>query len=247
MSTVEFGRDQGHDFEESDFDRRVKQVVNRMLREPAYLPDEYKAWLKLHLEQVGLQIPISQINGNFLVEDTAAKLGGNIHGRNGMVRAGTTPYNFFQLTYDGVYEKWVSNFWVGARMSEVQSTTDTSYTFDGAGFSPAIIPYSDFTAAGLDVQVRLMGFLGSSNASGVTTATVGFQTYDADDVQAGFTSSSWSISNTGTSFKFKDSGWQDHPSVTDKDVMMFGPVFKTNNASYTAIAVYLTVLARWIN
>lgn len=246
MSTVEFGRDQGHDFEESDFDRRVKQVVNRMLREPAYLPDEYKAWLKLHLEQVGLQIPISQINGNFLVEDTAAKLGGNIHGRNGMVRVGSTPYDFFMLTYDGVYEKWVSSFFLGAVQAGLASTTSTSYGPE-VEVSSLMVPYKAFVDAGLKPQVRMSAFLTNDNANGVTTTTMAFETYDDGDSIGAGTLASWTLASTGTSIVFKDSGWQDIPSLTSRAFLIGAVQLKTNNAARTAALGGASVWVRWVS
>lgn len=248
MSTVEFGRDQGHDFEESDFDRRVKQVVNRMLREPAYLPDEYKAWLKLHLEQVGLQIPISQINGSFLVEDTAAKLGGNIHGRYGMIRAGASPYDFFQLVYDGVAEVWVSSYVLACDQNEAFGTTNTSFQGVGTPYASAfIVPYGSFVDAGLKPQLRMMAFLTNDTGGGTATATMAFETYDSGDVAGSGTGASWTITSSGTNVVMKDSGWQEIPSLTKRTLLYGAFALKSSSGANTAMLAGANCWLRWMS
>lgn len=226
--------------------REIREVVLELLDSPLDLPDRFRGWIPRLVESSGIQVPISQVVGNFVVASTVDGLGAPVHGRTGMVRVGSTPYDFFMLTYDEVYGKWMSSFFLGAVQAVVATTNSTSLT-QPDGISLVVVPYSSFLDAGLKPQVRMGTVLTSSHASGVTTAQMAFETYDDADTLGSGTNSSWSLSSTGTGYVFKESGWQDIPSLTTRTFLIAAVKFKSNNASYGAGIVGTAIWLRWVS
>jgi len=233
VSEFEFERGDGLQFEETDFDGKVRQVVQRMLREPSSLPSEYRAWLPAFIEQSNVQVPISQVVGNFITETTTGQLGGNVHGRSGTIRGGSSPFDFIQMVYDGVYGKWVSNplSWV---IQDYTGNTDTQ-TFYGIiasiTYAP-IIPYKVFRDAGLKAQWRLVIGLDNDGAN-TTYAKLVYETYNSSGSSTGTTESSWELTNTGTTRTIKDSGWQETPSIANDPFVLTALLGKVSGGTGT--------------
>jgi hypothetical protein len=233
--------------EDQGFSGKVREVVKELLKEPALLPDEWKAWLKLYLEQVGLQIPISQVTGNFLTETTTTQLGGNIHGRTGTVRGGANPYEFVQMVYDAVYGKWVSNpqSWIILGSGGV-SDTQTAYDVLGTtGVDAPMIPYQAFYDADLRPQWRLIVFMDNSGANS-TFAKLGYQTVDAVGATSSVVESSWELENVGTTAAFKDSGWQNMNEAVTVDVLLFAALVGKVSAG-TGAWGFASIYQRWVS
>lgn len=247
MSVPEFLQDERQPFEEDGFERKARKVFERMLREPSSLPAEYKAWLPPFIEQSNIQVPSSQVVGATQVAESVSKLGGNVHGRPGVVRVGVSPYDYFNLVYDAVADQWVSHFFLAADQSESFTTTNTSFQTIGSPYASAfIVPYGPFTDAGLKPQVRMMVFL-TNDTAGTATATMAFASYDDGDVAAAGTGASWTIASAGTSTVIKDSGWQELPSLTKRDLVFGAFALKSSSGANTASIGGAMCWMRWVS
>ena len=87
---------------------QIRQGVDEYLRDPLQFPVEFVSWIPQRVEQVGIIVPRSNVTGAYTTADTVAGMGTAVHGRPCMIRAGSSPYHFVQMTYDDVYGKWVS-------------------------------------------------------------------------------------------------------------------------------------------
>lgn len=243
--------DSKHDYmiEPGSFEARVREEVLRLLRSPLSLPPEFRSWLVPFIESSNVQIPISQIVGNFLVAEHARELGGDVPGRPGMLRVGSSPYDFFPLTYDAVYGKWVSDFQVLASVEGGKATASTSYQALGNGEAPApSIPWGDFDTAGLKPQYRLIALLANDTAGGTATATMIFESFNDNDAIVGGTAAAWSVAVTGTSPRLRSSGWQDIPSLTARAFLLSTFALKSSSgANLASMGSSTSVQFRWVS
>lgn len=227
--------------------REARREIEQMLSNPIGLPEEFKAYLVKYLEQSGMQLPVSQVVGGFLSETTTSKLGGDIHGRVGMVRGGPSPFDFFQLVFDKVYGKWVSNFFVLSNQPSTATTTSTPPGAEVSNTGDFVLPFESFHNAGIRAQFRLLGQLDNSTAGETAKAFVGFASLNEGDPIPSLTFSSWEISVTGTSESFKDTGWQDPPTLTVKDFMGGAVGISSSSGANTASLTSAVLLARWVS
>src|SRR3990167_8865604 len=102
------------------------------------------------------------------VATTVAGLGTATDGKIGLIRAGSTPFDFVQVIYDATYAKWVSApFFIirngtGANNGVAPgSPLPCSLAGGGAGteygFASGIIKHKPMTDAGLGLQVQSLG------------------------------------------------------------------------------------------
>lgn len=186
---------------DESFEQRVRDVVLATLRDPGVLPQEFKGWIPRWVEPL-IEVPRSQVVGAYTTAADVAGLGEAVHGRPSTVRAGASPYEFLQMTYDDVYGKWVSGqIWMTLAES---STPSTSWgTVTDAGY---LIPnFLDLYDASLRPQVFTGG--GFAPAGGATLhlrATI----FDAETGGGGATLANAAEISTSSS-EFKMSGWQD--------------------------------------
>lgn len=246
MSDLEFERDAVLPFEETSFDVKVRRVIERMLREPTSLPEEFKGWLPSHMETANMQVPVSQIVGNFLVEDSTTKMGGDVHGRPGTVRGGASPYEFYKVTFDKVYDKWVSDQFLVAQQTAADTTTSATYETIANTTTP-LFAYEALVDAGLKPQFKLDALILSSSGAQTHSASLALDTWDDGDAFPSGSVVSWSISTTNTTGVLKSSGWQDHGlSLADKDHLVVAPVHKVTGGA-TGTTTGLNLWLRWVS
>jgi hypothetical protein len=226
------------------FEERINQVLDKRLRDQTTLPAEFRSWLPKFIEIQDIRLPISQVSGANLTGESVEDLGGDVHGRVGMVRAGTDPYDFVQLTFDAVYDKWVSPPFVVFATLTGDTTTATTYT-TRAELPP--IPWEVLDTAGLKPQFRLTTMLLNGNALYTTTLTLGFCTWTTAGSASSIVDSSWSLEVTGTTVRLRDSAFQDLPVLAADDFLQPLMRLRTNNAAGTASFGLYIVTARWVS
>lgn len=250
MSELEFERDTGSPFDESGFDGKVRAVVKRMLREPAFLPDEFKGWLPLHVENSGVQLPISQVVGNYVSADSVAGLGAKIHGRRGMVRTGSSNFNFVELVYDGFEEKWVSApVTVLVQRNALDSSTSTTYE-DSTEGTGTLLSWDEWSDAGLTMVFRYLLALRTTNSAHTASSTLQFTPYTVNGVAGtSVDSTDHELTHTGnTNFTLKDSGWEPIPaSVTASDFLLIEARKKISNGASQCQISAPTAWMRWVS
>lgn len=224
--------------------REIREIVLELLDSPLDLPDRFRGWIPRLVESSGIQVPISQVVGNFVVADTTAGLGGTIHGRGGMVRVGASPYDYFQLVYDGTTSQWVSNplVLVTQTVQAVSHTGNTSWASNTEAAKPIII-YGAFIDAGLKLQVRHLTAI--NNSAATTDAALFMEPFDSGWLNT--TNQSHTLSTSSSTPVFKDSGWSDIPAMTKKTYLVIEPKYKTSSAAATAYVHDVTVFGRWVS
>lgn len=250
MSDLEFERKEPLSYEETGFDAKVRKVVDRMLRDPSSLPGEYRAWLPLFIEQSNIQIPVSQLVGNYVSADSVAGLGAKIHGRRGMVRAGASDYNFVELVYDAVAGKWVSApVTVLQQRQALDSSTSTSYE-DSTECTGSLLSWDEWTDAGLTMVFRYLTAIRTTNASHTASSTLQFTPYTANgSAGTAVDSTDHQVTIAGTTnYTMKDSGWQAIPgSVSANDYLLIEARKKIANAASQCQISGCTAWMRWVS
>lgn len=232
--------------EKEGLDDRIRRIVDEQMNDPTAYNKNFKAWIPKWIETQGVQLPISQVTGAYLTATDTVNLGGDVHGRIGMIRGGAAPYDFTQVTFDSVYGKWVSNSFM-----VVQGQGGTTYT--GTAFSDVTnadgwLVWRSFDVSSMKPQFRLIALLGNNTGGGTCTSTVGFESVDANSSYTGVRNdASWTITSTGTTTTAKDTGWQDVPALTLRDFMFFCVRIKSSSGANTAIVSLPTVLMRWVS
>src|SRR4029453_9544179 len=126
------------------------------------------------------QLPTLTASSGMVIASTVAGLGGGTDGKEGMLRLGSSPYQYVKLVYDATYGHWVSEVWefishsMKPNMSQADPGSWWRIDFTGgdarAQVAGSLMPgYSDALAAGLSLQGRLSGFISGTNSSGLTT------------------------------------------------------------------------------
>lgn len=251
MSEFEFERGDILPYEETGFDAKVRKVFMRMLRDPLSFPGEYKAWLPPFIEQANIQVPVSQLVGNYVSADSVAGLGAPIHGRRGMVRAGTSDFDFVELVYDGEFGRWVSApVTVLTQLAKAipNSTQSTTYV-DAEDCSGSVQPWEVWDTAGLTMQFRYLTAVVTTDASRTASTTLQFSPYT---VNAGagtpVDSTDHTLTTESTSGVLKDSGWQDIPvSITVDDYLLIEARMKIEHASQFCAISGATAWMRWVS
>ena len=119
-----------------------------------------------------------KVSNNVAVATTVAGLGAGQDGKIGLIRAGSTPFEFVQVMYDSTYGKWVSpQIFVGhSQYYNVtwDTHTTTSYTYPPASLGTDVQPigwvpgWRDYDGAGLLPQGRVAGSIRTNTSSGQT-------------------------------------------------------------------------------
>lgn len=193
------------------------------------------------------KIPLSVLPPTVASASTVAGLGTASDGKLGMLRLGSTPFDFLSLTYDATYGKWVSDTKVIA--SAYQFTTpNTAFTAWGGLSYDAILPYRLFANAGLSIQARQT--VGLSNPTGgahVATTDLFTQTVDTGGAfNAAVTfGGAMSMTQTGSTTKFVDSNWVTIAPGALTDWVLIEPVVKSDAAG-TAQVLIGTVWVRMV-
>lgn len=249
MSEFEFEREDVLPYQETGFDAKVRKVFERMLKDPLSLPPEYKAWLPPFIEQSNIQVPISQVVGNYVSADSVAGLGAPIHGRRGMVRAGTSNFNFVELVYDEVAGKWVSApVTVLMQRQALDSTSSTSYV-DSTECTGTLLSWDEWLDAGLTMVFRYSTAIQTTNAAHTASSTLQFTRYSVNGTAADPTDSgNHELTHTGdTDFRLQDSGWQEIPALSASDFLLIEARKKISNGAGTCNISGCTAWMRWVS
>ena len=161
------------------------------------------------------------------VATTVSGLGTGTDGKLGLIRAGSTPYDFLAVTYDATYGKWVS----AAQSDYLWATTNAGVTQTDvialAELAPANQPpygpllYKVFKNAGLTMQGRLTVFAVSASTK-TANFRLGHRTWNTGSNTSGSTSFHPTVTTlaAGGSTSFMDTGWLDL-SPTNNDFIGF--------------------------
>lgn len=177
------------------------------------------------------------------VATTVGGLGTAADGAFGVVRTGTTPYDFMPLVYDATYTKWVSPQIVaigGAAHGASGSSATWEDTLSNAG--NALIPYKTFTDAGLTLQVRVLGVITGGGATIDLGARLLGYNVDAAVSQTGADTAMATTTGTGV---LKQSGWTTPGAITATDYAQLNIRFRTS-VNNTGTLDRGTLLYRWV-
>lgn len=182
--------------------------------------------------------------------------GAQTNGSVGIIRAGSTPYDFLVLTYDSTYAKWISpaqqvlwgceaftyltiNTWASS------PPTGTSGATSGLN-AGAFISYKPFTDAGLTLQVRVRSL--AKTGAGHTMNIGVYLTPYAVNGAAGTPSADTSLaSTTSTSYVMIDSGWVNAPSFTaDASCLIQMRAMNTATDGANALVAHGSTHIRWV-
>jgi hypothetical protein len=232
---------------ETSFEERVKQVVYNTLKDVIALPEELRSWIPYWVEQYGIAVPRSQVIGNYTTAESISDAGEAAHGRTVAIRAGSSPYEFIQMTYDGTYGKWVSSqIW-----SIVEETsgnwTDASWTLAPA-FVPIFIPnFKALYDAGLRPQVFVSSKLRISSGAGTAEVRGRFYEVSDGDTAENAIASTSSVSNTTGTLTYKMSGWTDPTFASPPaDTHCYLRAERQVSGGATANRSDLTLALRWV-
>lgn len=230
--------------------REIREVVLELLDSPLDLPDRFRGWIPRLVESSGIQVPISQVVGNYVSADSVAGLGAKIHGRRGMVRAGASDFNFVELVYDAVAGRWVSSpVTVMVQRQALDSTTSTSYV-DSTECVGSLLSWTEWSDANLTMVFRYVTAIRTTNGSRTASSTLQFTPYTvngAAGTPVNSTDHEVTISGT-TNYTLKDSGWQPIPaSVVASDFLLIEAQKKISNAAAQCQISGCTAWMRWVS
>ena len=236
------------EFEGLSFEERVNKIVDKRLGDPTRFPSEYRSWLPKWIETQNIQLPISQVQGLYLTAENATNLGGDVHGRIGMIRGGSSPYDFIQVTFDSIYGKWVSDPSIFcSQIQTVFSTTNTTYTIDDKG-TLGISNWLTFDTAGLKPQFRFFAVIAITGGA-TATAILAFQSYDAAGTGNGIVEdAAFTVTTTGATAALKFTNWTDLPAgVTLDDYLVAAAEIKSSSGAQTATIAAFNAWIRWVS
>jgi len=231
--------------------REIREVVLELLDSPLDLPDRFRGWIPRLVESSGIQVPFSQVVGNYVSADSVAGLGGAIHGRRGMVRAGPSDFNFVELVYDAVEGKWVSAPVVVINQNNaIDLITGTTSYDDSAESAGTLLPWGEWTDAGLTMLFRFLTQIRTSHSAATASATLRFQPFTVNGgAGTRVDSTDHLLTTTGSSvFVMRDSGWKSIPGSVSADDFLFVDVAqKIDNAARACSILGATVWMRWVS
>lgn len=229
----------------------AREEIQKALASPIDFPQELKNWIPGITAIAGLQIPASDIVGLYTVSTTVSGLGPGFHGRVGMVRAGTDPFEFIHLTYDEPSLQWVSDSRVIGAFADTGtlfSTTNTTYTTVTPG--PVEIWHNlvDMDTAGLKPQFRLRCYLSSGSAGVAAYAHVRLGTANVGDTGTSVHDppAAGELTSTNTSSTYCQSDWYEYTSLAIKDIMRLVLQIKATSPTSASISQAST-LVRWVS
>lgn len=215
----------------------------------------FKRYIRNYIEQQGIDVPRSQVIGAYTTADTVTGLGEAVHGRPCTVRAGSTPYEFVQMTYDDVYGKWVSSEnWFSSQISatfQVTGAGSDSYTVvAGTNFPGIILPsFTALYSAGLRPQVFVAANidLDATPATGFVQAAV-YQ-FNSGDTSLAVVGTGGEITHNSTTATYKASGWSDvtfSPTPSESHAYLRAQA-KVSSTSRAADFTELSIAVRWVS
>jgi len=188
--------------------------------------------------------------GGATVATTVAGLGTATGGKIGLIRAGSTPFDFVQVIYDATYAKWVSAPCVGASALWVGTLAApaTWTTLESANAQVCFgrwFPWAVLDTGGLVPQFRVSGTVQQNtsgaghlrpshfgvNAAGVRSAVVGVTAVD--------------LSSAASTERMLDSGWVALTAgYTVYDFIM--PIMEAQGNGGNAVTIRATQMIRWV-
>ena len=202
--------------------------------------------LKVAIENLGMDIPVSQVIGfqqQLQPAATIQTVGAPLDGRTVLLRLGGSPYEYVTVAYDITYQHWVSQTFQ-SRVISGGAWTNTSYA--ATPTSEVQQPWAKLATAGLVPQFRLVAMLDNTVGGDITYLDLGYYGITNDGAASTAVAvTGTEISVTGVTPTFRDSGWQPIPGgYTVKDQIAVGIRSKVNAGagSLTNGVVYV----RWV-
>lgn len=200
----------------------------------------------------GVPVWAAAASSGATVATTVAGLGTGADGKLGLLRTGSSPYDFTALVYDATYGKWVSaetTQWVSS-VAVAQAAADTGITIlqNTAGVEnfmyAGYIPHKPYTDAGLTLQARL-AFRLVNDAGTLTFKLHGYPQADGDTTLG--TDSNVTVFNTLTltTKTVKDSGWVAAAVPATPKALLLLAIGLTQSVNANTIGV-LSLQTRWI-
>ncbi len=184
--------------------------------------------------------------GVAVVATTVAGLGTGVDGVIGLIRAGSTPFDFKTVIYDATYGKWVSAQEMSATSSGTAQTRTGATTYGGFTDSFQVwTPYKVFQTAGLVDQWRTTCLM---NCSGGATGSVAItlQGWNTGGAIASLTATEFSVATTTSATNVGgDGGWTAPASPTSDDFASAHGRFKTSSAAQTVSVTNFCAWLRW--
>lgn len=175
------------------------------------------------------------------VATTVAGLGAGSTGDLGLLRLGTTPYDFLPLIYDSTYAKWVSPVFTVAA-SGVRSLSASGLVATGP-----LPSYKAHTDAGLTLMLMLYAVANRPGGSSTST-TIALNTYEYDGDDNTITSidsSLVSTSHTMSADSYAQTAWAAAGAPASAAHGLVQAYATLSNAG-TSEATGATVLGRWV-
>lgn len=142
------------------------------------------------------------------VATTISGLGTASGGKIGLIRAGSSPFDFLTVVYDATYSHWVSQiFPMTNALINGGTTSNTGYTgLSGSIENRVWVPWKTYSTAGLTLQMRLIGQISATSGNTTSAALQLFSNNVGSTAAANGTQTSV-ITTTSTSAVLGDSGW----------------------------------------
>lgn len=200
-------------------------------------------------------------SGTATIATTVAGLGTAADGKQGVLRVGSSAYDFLGVVYDSTYSKWVSPsriiFSGGNTPGDATSNNMADYymwnaTNTNVVVAGATVPaYKDLYNAGMRLQVRTRGmFQGTSNASLTTTFDIQTQSgpnYGSGGSRGGAidTVNVVSIgSQTNNVWHSRDTGWENLTAGANE---VLGINWRWTSAGTQTMYSQAVVETRWVS
>lgn len=185
------------------------------------------------------------------VATTVAGLGATADGKQGLIRTGTTPFDFVAVTYDATYAKWVSAEQVIGTLG-VGGSQSVGVGSTQAAVNSAVHRFKVLTDAGLVPQIRFTGLIGA-DTTGVGLVGAAVQLNHASlnistDTATLYTSThtAETITTAGVADVPFDTGWLTPTIGTPKDIMwLTGLVTNESGGTRTIYYNNLGLSLRW--
>jgi hypothetical protein len=194
-----------------------------------------------------------------VVASTVGGLGAGVDGKMGLLRLGSTPFEFTRVHYDATYGKWITEAEIATVLTlDTATALSTSTTFVDIKANGSItacmgaIAWRVRDSAGLLPQCRMI--MPSKVASGTGTFQPSYWSSDTGSTSTtNVAITTGAVTLTSTSVLIVDSGWQPIPGgYAVKDWIAFGFQSKNSGAGNTFVGgkgdlgISPTVRARWV-
>jgi hypothetical protein len=167
-------------------------------------------------------------------------------GAPGRIKGGASPFDFLTLYYDATLGRYVSAPFLLGSIS-LASPTSTSNVYASVTASEQLCffqPMKVFTGAGLSIQARLAGIFRSGSASVAAFVAALIQGVNAGGTLGNVVAAEIleQTDNSGAD-TFKDSGWTDVTTTSNRDFM--NGILRCKVASGTITISRLSLWGRW--